>query len=61
MTVLIARGLCIYCSPDLKVMAVLYRPFYTPRELTVVISTAVYIPPDDNVSIVLSQLYAIII
>ena len=34
------------------------RSFYLPRELTVVIVTAVYIPPDANVSAALSQLYA---
>lgn len=36
------------------------RPFYKPRELTIVILAAVYIPPDVNVSIALSQLHATI-
>ena len=66
-------GLCIYvhndwcnnsntidshCSPDLEMLSTMCRPFYLPRELTVVIVTAVYIPPDANVSAALSQLYA---
>jgi len=54
-------GLCIYvhnnwctntkiidrhCSSDLEYLTVKCRPIYLPRELTVVIVTAVYIPPD---------------
>lgn len=64
-------GLCVYvhnewccnsriienhCSPDLEVLAVSCRPFYLPREFTVVIVMAVYIPPDANVSAALSLL-----
>lgn len=64
-------GLCIYvhenwcnngtiianhCSPDLEYMSVRCRPFFLPRELTVVIVTAVYIPPDANVNKALSLL-----
>ncbi|KAI2659609.1 putative RNA-directed DNA polymerase from transposon BS [Labeo rohita] len=64
-------GLCVYvhdnwcnngtiiekhCSPDLEYMSVRCRPFFLPRELTVVIVTAVYIPPDANVNIALSLL-----
>ena len=41
-------------------MTVQCRPFYMPRELTTGIIAAVCIPPDANVSIALSQLYAII-
>ncbi|KAL0173817.1 hypothetical protein M9458_029785, partial [Cirrhinus mrigala] len=37
-------------------MSVRCRPFFLPRELTVVIVTAVYIPPDANVNIALSLL-----
>ena len=62
-------GLCVYvhndwcasskstdthCSPDIEAMSVVCRPFYLPRELTVVIITAVYIPPDANISIALT-------
>lgn len=39
-------------------MAVQCRPFHKSRELTTIISAAIYIPPDADVSIVLSQLYA---
>uniref|UniRef100_A0A669B6K4 Reverse transcriptase domain-containing protein n=1 Tax=Oreochromis niloticus TaxID=8128 RepID=A0A669B6K4_ORENI len=64
-------GLCVYvhnewccnsriihthCSPDLEVLAVSCRPFYIPREFTVVIVIAVYIPPDANVGTALSLL-----
>ena len=38
-------------------MTVVCRPFYLPRELTVVIITAVYIPPDANISITLTYLH----
>ena len=64
-------GLCIYvhddwcnnsmiierhCSPDIEYMSVRCRPYFLPRELTVVIVTAVYIPPDANASAALSLL-----
>ena len=64
-------GLCIYvhndwsnnnkvmhthCSPDIELISVKARPFFLPRELTVVLITAVYIPPDANTSIALSML-----
>ena len=65
-------GLCVYvhndwcasskitvthCSPDIEAVTVDCRPFYLPRELTVVIITAVYIPPDANISIALTYLH----
>uniref|UniRef100_A0A2D4KBE1 Uncharacterized protein n=1 Tax=Micrurus paraensis TaxID=1970185 RepID=A0A2D4KBE1_9SAUR len=46
-----------YCCPDLEVMTVMCRPFYLPRELTVVIFTAVYIPPNANISTALAYLH----
>lgn len=49
-----------HCSPDLEYMSVRCRPFFLPRELTVVIITAVYIPPDANVNTALSLLLNII-
>ncbi len=64
-------GLCIYvyenwcnngtiidrhCSPDVEYMSVRCRPFFLPRELTVVIVTAVYIPPDASVNTAFSLL-----
>ncbi|XP_053532800.1 multivesicular body subunit 12Ba isoform X1 [Ictalurus punctatus] len=45
-----------HCSPDLEYMSLRCRPFFLPRELTVVIITAVYIPPDANVNTALSLL-----
>lgn len=65
-------GLCIYihnnwctntqiidrhCSSDLEYLTVKCRPIYLPRELTIVIVTAVYIPPDANASIALGYLF----
>jgi len=41
-------------------MSVRCHPFFLPRELTVVIVTAVYIPPDANVNMELSLLLDII-
>lgn len=56
-------GLCIYinnncctntvtvsghCCPNLEFVTVKCRPFYLPREFTVVIITVIYIPPDAN-------------
>ncbi|XP_073669588.1 uncharacterized protein [Paramisgurnus dabryanus] len=35
-----------YCSPDIELLVVKCRPFYLPREFTVAVVTAVYIPPD---------------
>ncbi len=34
-----------FCSPDLEFHTLLCRPFWLPREFTVIIITAVYIPP----------------
>ena len=45
-----------HCSPDVEYMSVRCRPFFLPRELTVVIVTAVYIPPDASVNTALSLL-----
>lgn len=51
-----SRIIDTYCSTDLEVLAVSCRPFYLPREFTVVVAIAVYIPPDANVSAALSLL-----
>ncbi len=63
-------GLCVYvnnnwctdtvtvdshCSPDLEYVTVKCRPIYLPREFTVVMITAVYIPPDANANTWASQ------
>ncbi len=49
-----------HCSPDIESMTVIFRPFYLPRELTVVVVTAVYIPPDAKISSALTYLHIII-
>lgn len=49
-----------YCSPHLEAITVICRPFYLPREITVVTITAVYIPPDANVNIAHSYLHGCI-
>lgn len=36
---------CSHCSPDIEFLTVKCRPAYLPREFTVAIITAVYIPP----------------
>ena len=46
-----------YCSPHIEALTVICRPLYLPREITVVIIMAVYIPPDANVSIALNYLH----
>lgn len=40
-----------HCSPDLEFVTLRYRPFYLPREFTIVFVTAVYIPPSANASV----------
>ncbi len=46
-----------FCSPDLEFHMLLCRPFWLPREFTVIIITAVYIPPQANTDQVLKKLY----
>ena len=55
-----SRVINTHCSPELETMTVLCRPFYLPRELTVVLVTAVYVPPGANVSTAVSQLRELI-
>lgn len=65
-------GLCIYinnswctnvtvvsklCSPVGEIMLLKCRPFYLPREFTAVYVCAVYIPPNVNIKLALTQLY----
>lgn len=49
-----------YCSPDLEFLAVKCRPYYLPREFSVVIVLAVYIPPCTNAKLAFSYLLAAI-
>ncbi len=66
-------GLCVYvnnswctnsvimerhCSPDIEYLTVKCRPIYLPREFTVVMVTAVYIPPDANANSAIGLLHA---
>ncbi|KAK7910081.1 hypothetical protein WMY93_014765 [Mugilogobius chulae] len=68
-------GLCIYtnnrwctnatvigkhCSPDLEYIVVRCRPFYMPREFTVVIAIAVYVPPSANAKLAMTTLLTVI-
>ncbi len=46
-----------FCSPDLEFHTLLYRPFWLPREITAIIITAVYIPPQANTDQALKELY----
>lgn len=65
-------GLCVYinnswctktntvsslCYSDLEYVTVKCRPIYIPREFTVVMVTAVYIPPDANAGLALGHLH----
>lgn len=47
-----------HCSPVLEYMTVKCRPFYLPREFTVVLLTAVYIPPSVNANEALGLLHS---
>ncbi len=38
-----------HCSPDLEYIFINCKPFYSPREFTSFILTAIYIPPSGNV------------
>ncbi|KAK7881961.1 hypothetical protein WMY93_028135 [Mugilogobius chulae] len=48
------------CSPYLEHLAILCRPFYLPREITSVITIAVYIPPQADTDTALVALQDII-
>ena len=68
-------GLCIYintawctdnahleshCSPNIEYIMVKCRPFYLPREFSVIIIIAAYIPPDANAKEAMKILYVAI-
>lgn len=70
-----AGGVCVYinndwctavditgthCSPDLEYLAVKCRPFYLPREFSVIHITAVYIPPHANSKLALEELHSLV-
>lgn len=47
-----------HCFPDPEYLAVKYRPFYLPRELSAILSTAVHIPPHANAKLALEELHS---
>ncbi|KAK3519478.1 hypothetical protein QTP70_031483 [Hemibagrus guttatus] len=47
-----------HCSPKLEYVTVKRRPIYLPREFTVIMITAVYIPPDANANLAIGHLHA---
>lgn len=49
-----------HCSPNVEFLMVKCRPYYLPRELTSVIVTAVYTPPDANAKLAMKELHAAI-
>lgn len=68
-------GLCIYvnnswctdvvrigshCSADLEYLMIKCRPFYLPREFTLTVITAVYVPPDANARLAMEELQSAI-
>ena len=45
------------CSPHLEHLSIICRPFYLPREFSSIIVTAVYIPPQADTGLALSELH----
>ncbi len=45
------------CSPHLEHLSIICRPFYLPREFTSILVSAVYIPPQADTSVALSNLH----
>ncbi len=48
------------CSPHLEHLSIICRPFYLPREFSAVIATAVYIPPQADTGLALSNLHDVL-
>ncbi len=48
------------CSPHLEQLSIICRPFYLPREFSLVIVTAVYIPPQADTGLALSKLHDVL-
>jgi hypothetical protein len=46
-----------FCSPDLEFLTIKSRPHYLPRELSSIIITAAYIPPQADTSTALNELH----
>ncbi len=48
------------CSPHLEHLSIICRPFYLPREFSSIVVTSVYIPPQADTSLALSNLHDVI-
>ncbi len=48
------------CSPHLEHLSIICRPFYLPREFSSNVVTAVYIPPQADTSLALSNLHDVL-
>ncbi|KAI3356034.1 hypothetical protein L3Q82_017301, partial [Scortum barcoo] len=48
------------CSPDLEHLMIRCRPYYLPREFTLVVMTAVYVPPHTDNKKAMDELYGLI-
>ncbi|KAI3376831.1 hypothetical protein L3Q82_000406 [Scortum barcoo] len=48
------------CPPDLEHLMIRCRPYYLPREFTLVIMTAVYVPPHADTNKAMDKLYGVI-
>ena len=46
-----------FCSPDLEFLTIKCRPYYLPRELSSVIVTVVYIPPQVDTKTAIKELH----
>ncbi len=48
------------CSPHLEHLSIICRPFYLPREFSSIVVTSVYIPPQADTSLALSNLHDVL-
>ncbi len=48
------------CSPHLEHLSIICHPFYLPREFTSIVITSVYIPPQADTSLALSNLHDVL-
>ncbi len=48
------------CSPHLEHLSIICRPFHLPREFSLIIVTAVYIPPQVDTGLALSKLHDVL-
>ncbi len=48
------------CSSHLEHLSIIYRTFYLPLEFSLIISTAVYIPPQADIGLALSKLHDVL-